>query len=162
MQQKIQLYQELHQCQKAVPRGRKWRVGGDMFCFMNGDDFSIPVEQPHFVLVDAASISLCLAFLSVTNRFYATLGFFGMGCQTNSPLEAGRLVEVLDKNNRNCWHISVSLVSYCLIHISTAFRSPAPGLLISTNYVDGLTFNGVCLGFVRFLFCFCLFVFTRL
>lgn len=122
---KIQVYQELHQCQKAVPRGRKWRVGGDMFCFMNGDDFSIPVEQPHFVLVDAASISLCLAFLSVTNQFYATLGFFGMGCQTNLPPEAGRLVQVLDENNRNCGQIPVSLVSYCLIHISTA-----PGLLI--------------------------------
>lgn len=133
-----------------------------MFCFMNGDDFSIPVEQPHFVLVDAASISLCLAFLSVTNQFYATLGFFGMGCQTNSPPEAGRLVKVLDKNNRNRWQISVSLVSYCLIHISTAFESQ-----ISTRTADKYELCGWSdiqwsLGFVRFLFCFCLFVFTWL
>lgn len=64
-----------------------------MFCFMNGDDFSILVKQPHFVLVDAASISLCLASLSVTNQFYATLGFFGMGCQTDSEPKAGNLSE---------------------------------------------------------------------
>lgn len=90
-----------------------------MFCFMNGDDFSIPVEQPHFVLVDAASISLCLAFLSVTNQFYANLGFFGMGCQTNSPPEAGGLLKVLDKNNRNRWQICFTCVILFDPHINS-------------------------------------------
>lgn len=82
------------------------------FCFMKGDDFSNSVEHPYLVLIDAASISLCLAFLSVTNQFYATLGFFGMGCQTNSLPEAGRLVSVLDKNNQNSWQLSVPLLCH--------------------------------------------------